>query len=50
MPAARLTTSAPSRRCGAISATRPDMSCGLTTSTSVVAIFAASTLLIVRTP
>src|SRR6478609_5247585 len=50
MPAARLTTRFPSATLSLISASRPPLSCGLTTSTRVSASAAASTLSITRTP
>ena len=50
MPAARLTTRLPSLTWSWISSSRPPMSCGLTTSTSVSAIAAASALSSTRTP
>ncbi len=50
MPAARLTTSWPGRRCGAISSSSAPMSCGLTTRARVSAFCAASTLPTTATP
>ena len=50
IPAAMLTTSAPGRSAGPISASRAAMSCGLTTITTVSAPAAASVLLTHRDP
>ena len=50
MPAARLTSSWPGRRDGAISASRSAMSCGLTTSATVSAAAAAAALPLTCTP